>query len=1029
MNSRPGGRRAKVNQQQLAAVLERINDGVVVFDAQMNYIYVNKRGGELLGRAPEDLVGKNYWEEYPEAKGTPFANAYLRALETQETIFFENYDAPWKRWFENRIYPSPDGLTILFTEITERKVAQGALQSSNANLRAIFNNTLESFIYLDYQGNIQTFNKIANDRARAIYGRGLSAGESILNFTTAAERPDFERNFSRALKGESVRVERPIQTITGSKIWFEFHYSPVYNEAHSVNGVFFTVSDISERKRAEQLLKTELQVLEKISSGAPLSEILETIVLNIEALSKETIASILLLDPDGIHVRYGAAPHLPTGYNQAIEGRPIGPQAGSCGTAMSLRKSVIVTDIETDPFWDEYRELARQHGLRACWSTPVIDADGMVLASFALYYREPRSPQKEDFILIERATHMVQIAVERKQAQEKLRFSEQQFSNVFYSGPAGMTITRAADGKFIDANQTFCQMFEFSRDEVVGQTSTGLKMWTPEERQRIITEQRRAGGLQNFELRAQSKSGRGIDILFSSRPMELAGELHYVTTMVDISARKQAEERVVFQSFLLENINDAIIATDANFNITSWNRAAETIFGWTAEEVLGQPISEIMRSEWSDEQRSQTLKQLSEQHQARFEVRVKRKDGQSIWVASATTALRGEKGAITGYVSIQRDVTERKHAEERVKKHLQQLAALHAIDMAISSNTELQVTFKILLEHVATQLGVDAAAVLLVNANLDNTLEFAAGRGFRGSGISQLKLKWGEDYAGQAALERRLVSISNLPEAERPLSKAYLTQGEDFVSYHAMPLIAKGQAKGVLEVFHRAPLTASPEWLDYFETLASEAAIAIDNAQLFEGLKRSNTNLQMAYETTIEGWSRALDLRDKETEGHTLRVTETTLRLARAAGMTDDELAHIKRGALLHDIGKLGVPDRILLKPDKLSADELLTMQKHPVYAYELLSPIAYLQNALDIPYCHHEKWDGTGYPRGLKGEQIPLAARLFAVVDVWDALTNERPYRKAWTQEKTLRYILEQAGKHFDPQAVALFVKIQSQN
>jgi len=180
----------------------------------------------------------------------------------------------------------------------------------------------------------------------------------------------------------------------------------------------------------------------------------------------------------------------------------------------------------------------------------------------------------------------------------------------------------------------------------------------------------------------------------------------------------------------------------------------------------------------------------------------------------------------------------------------------------------------------------------------------------------------------------------------------------------------------------------------------------------------------LAYDKTIEGWSRALDLRDKETEGHTQRVSEMTLQLARNSGLDEKALVHIKRGALLHDVGKLGIPDSILLKPEGLNEDEWVIMRKHPLYAYEWLSAISYLHDALEIPYCHHEKWDGTGYPRGLKGEEIPLAARLFAVVDVWDALTSDRPYRKSISEEDAWKYIHEQSGKQFDPQAVTAFTK-----
>ena len=188
-------------------------------------------------------------------------------------------------------------------------------------------------------------------------------------------------------------------------------------------------------------------------------------------------------------------------------------------------------------------------------------------------------------------------------------------------------------------------------------------------------------------------------------------------------------------------------------------------------------------------------------------------------------------------------------------------------------------------------------------------------------------------------------------------------------------------------------------------------------------LERLHHELLNSYDKTIEGWSQALDLRDKETEGHTLRVTEKTLKLARLAGIDEATLQHVRRGGLLHDVGKLGIPDSILLKPGKLTPEEWAIMRRHPILAYEWLSGIPYLMPALDIPYCHHEKWDGSGYPRGLKGEEIPLVARLFAIIDVWDALTSDRPYRKGLSIEETREYILSESGKHFDPDVVNLFL------
>ncbi len=193
-------------------------------------------------------------------------------------------------------------------------------------------------------------------------------------------------------------------------------------------------------------------------------------------------------------------------------------------------------------------------------------------------------------------------------------------------------------------------------------------------------------------------------------------------------------------------------------------------------------------------------------------------------------------------------------------------------------------------------------------------------------------------------------------------------------------------------------------------------------------IAESHQELLESYDTTIEGWSHALDLRDKETEGHCLRVTDMTLLLAKKMGIDSEQQAHMRRGALLHDIGKIGIPDAILHKADKLTAEEWQVMSQHPAIACELLSPIAYLRPALDIPYCHHEKWDGSGYPRGLKGLDIPLSARFFAIVDVWDALRTDRPYHQGWPEEKVLDYIRAQSGTHFDPQAVDLFFRVLSE-
>ena len=393
--------------------------------------------------------------------------------------------------------------------------------------------------------------------------------------------------------------------------------------------------------------------------------------------------------------------------------------------------------------------------------------------------------------------------------------------------------------------------------------------------------------------------------------------------------------------------------------------------------------------------------------------------------ASRRLTRQSDENALL-YREAQGQLAERVKAEANIQRQLQRLSALRSIDLSITSSLDLRLTLQVILEHVCQQLNVDAAAVLLLNKHTQ-VLEYAQGRGFRSQAISRSHVKLGEGYAGRAALQRVTLHIPNITNTGN-LTRAPLLVGEDFVCYYAVPLIAKGHVQGVLEIFHRTPLQQDQEWLDFLEALAGQAAIAVDNATLFDDLQHSNLELALAYDNTLEGWSRALDLRDKETEGHTRRVTDMSVKLARHLGVSDAELVHIRRGALLHDIGKMGIPDAILLKPGPLTPEEWDIMRLHPVYAQDLLSPISFLKPALDIPYCHHEKWDGTGYPRGLKGEQIPLAARIFAIVDVWDALRSDRPYRKARPREMVSMYIREQSGRHFDPQVVEAFLSQQMQ-
>jgi putative nucleotidyltransferase with HDIG domain len=348
---------------------------------------------------------------------------------------------------------------------------------------------------------------------------------------------------------------------------------------------------------------------------------------------------------------------------------------------------------------------------------------------------------------------------------------------------------------------------------------------------------------------------------------------------------------------------------------------------------------------------------------------------------------------------------------------------LRDIEASMDASADLGGALNTIIGHITHDLPIDAASILLVSLP-DEHLTHAASTGFRTDHITATRLKPGEGLPGIATITRGVLRVPSLDKVRHSALRNAMIQQEQFTSYMAFPLVAKANVLGVMEIFHRAPLHLDSNGTDFLEMLAAQAARAVEEAQLYEGMRRKNAELTTAYDRALEGWVAALDMRHKETEDHSQRVAEMAVAMARAYGMSESEIVHVRRGALLHDIGKLAICDNILNKKGPLTPEERTVIEQHPEYAYRWLSHIEYLTPALDIPYCHHEKWDGTGYPRGLKGEEIPIAARLFAVVDVWDALTSDRSYRPAWSTEQAREYIEALAGIHFDPLAVDLFFK-----
>ncbi len=533
----------------MATLLESISEAFVALDRDWCYTYVNTKAGQLLQRQPDDLLGKHIWAEFPDSVGQPFYHACHRALADQVAIEIEECHPPSDRWFENRICPTPDGVSIFF-------------------------------------------------------------------------------------------------------------------------------HDIAARKRAEALANGQYQILEMIAAGAPLDKTLDTLLHLIEQQSPDMLCSILLLAEDGIHVQVGAAPSLPAAYNQAVAGQPIGPRAGSCGAAAYFRETVIVEDIAADPRWDDYRDVALQHGLRACWSTPIFDAAQRVLGSFAIYNRQPCGPTAVHQRLVEIATYIAAVAISRARDEAALRTSYSLLEATHAIAKLGGWELDLATRSLTWTAEIY-HMHETSPEEFKPTIDEGIKYFLPES-QKIISAAMQAaiehGQGYDLELEKFTLKGRKFDVrttcmvtLHDGKPVKLTG------IMQDITERKQIEQVLrtseALKGAILGASLDCIITMNHEGNIVEFNPAAERTFGFTRAEVIGKSMDALIIPPSLREQHRRGLARYLATGDGpilgkRFEMQALRADGTEFPIELAVARVsQAEFPLFTGFV---RDITERKQAETKL---------------------------------------------------------------------------------------------------------------------------------------------------------------------------------------------------------------------------------------------------------------------------------------------------------------------------------------------------------------------------
>lgn len=493
----------------------------------------------------------------------------------------------------------------------------------------------------------------------------------------------------------------------------------------------------------------------------------------------------------------------------------------------------------------------------------------------------------------------------------------------------------------------------------------------------------------------------------------------YMSLQRDITQRLQNEEQMQLQSMALNAAANGILITDTNGEIIWVNPAISTLTGYTPAEMIGQKTNMLKSGIHPPEFFIHLWETISNGEVWEGQIINRRKDGLTYIDEQTITPVFDDNGEITHYIAIKQDISERIQAEEKLKRKLTESSIMQRISMAGAALIDEDILIETITSVISNSFYSDHLGVMLLDEMGGHLYPHPSYRGINKEDFAK-KIRPGQGVSGIVAQTGKPLLISdvaNFPE--------YISTLSGLRSEICVPLVVSEKLIGVINVESKKLNAFSQEDLQLLTTISSQLATAIERARLYKELIHSNEELSVAYDRTLEGWASALELRDHETQGHTERVTQFAVNLAREVGMPEPELTQLRRGSLLHDIGKIGIPDSILFKPGPLSEMEIAIMQQHPVYAKNLLSRIPFLRPALEIPHYHHEKWDGTGYPVGLKGEEIPLAARIFAIADVFDALTSSRPYRAAWGKQEAINYIVFQSGKHFDPRLVDVFTKV----
>jgi PAS domain S-box-containing protein len=1032
----------KKNENRFRALIVNNADAITLLDASGIAIYDSPAAAGMLGYGPEDWIGQRVFELihpddlqknrelFEEVSGNPGARI-------NSTFRVRHKSGKWL-WIDMVVTnllnePGVNAIVLNYRDVSERKTAEEALLESEQKYRNLITQSPDGVFIVDLQGNFLSVN--------GAMCKGLHYSENELlamklwDIVPESYLVQHKKRMMKIFSGKSTNepAEYQVRGKDGSENYVEVLSAPYYRE-NKVIGFQGIARDITERKNADEALARERNLLRTLIDNLP------DIIYVKDDQSRFVLANVALARAMG-----AATPDELLGKkDHDYFPEELADQFYSVDQEV-IQTGLAVIDKEEDFIYPD-----------GSW--------GQILTT--------QIPLRDEKGKVTRLVGIGRDITDRNRVEEALRVSEEQL-RLITNNMLDMVVQTDLEGIYLYASPSHKSILGYEPTSLLGKSTFDLIH--PEDVERVRTQTFSAiqeGRSGNLEYRYRHADGyylwleSAAALIYDNQKVPVGA----VFTTRDITARKQAEitlgkrlkELTVLHEIagaaaqagsldeLLEGItqtinkslypdNCGVLLFDEQARVLCPHQSYVGAVNMENREII-IPLGQGVTGSVASSRKPARIANLESETnyvnvnpESRSELCVPVLSGTRLLGVINAESVRTDAFTESDehlMLTIARTLAtaiEKIYFIEETSRRLEQVQVLHKIDTAINNSLDLSLIFSIFIDQTKQQLGVDAVDILVYQPE-SHYFQYLVGQGFRTSAHQRSQLRLGQGYPGQAGAERKTIHKTDLRSKNAGFLRSPDFNSEEFDTYFGVPLIAKGQLKGVLEIFQRGPLEKGREWMDFLEILAGQAAIAIDNTQLFEDLQRSNVNLRMAYDETVEGWVKSMDLRDMETKSDPKLLAEMTVKLAESFGCPPEELVHIRRGAWMHDIGKLRVPDEILQKPGALSDKEWAIMRNHPQSAFEMLSPISYLQKAVDIPFCHHEKFDGSGYPRGLKGEEIPLAARIFAVVDVFDSLTTSRPFRGAWTREEALVYIREQAGIHFDPAVVEAFLKLNPQ-